>query len=357
VGRAIAGTATYSSSNPSVATVNPATGLVTAVSGGRAVITAGTGGPQAAGTAVITVNAADYQIELRYLTAITPAQQAAFENARARWQAIVTADVAPALFNSQLQPVCGDGAANEIVDDLVINVILGPIDGIGNILGQAAPCAFRSGTLLPAYGVMTFDTDDLAAVEADGQLQDVILHEMGHVLGIGANWSSLGLLRETGGGAPNCAAPALIDPFFNGALAIAAFNTAGGSGYSGNKVPVETLGGLATRCAHWRESVFNTELMTGAISPKGTANPLSAISLQSLADIGYSVDVGQADAYTLPCAPCSIIGPSDAAHKRSLGDDIWQGAVYSIDPQGHMTQVLPDRRPERLRRLDVHPAP
>lgn len=36
-----------------------------------------------------------------------------------------------------------------------------------------------------ATGDMQFDTADLSAMEADGTLNDVIMHEMGHVIGIG----------------------------------------------------------------------------------------------------------------------------------------------------------------------------
>jgi len=324
------------------------------------VITASTGGPEASGTAVITVNQAGYQIELLYLTPVTAAQKAAFEGARARWEAIVSSDLIAAQFNTNLYPACGNGPVNEIVDDIVINVILGPIDGPGNILGQAGPCAFRSTSTLPAYGVMVFDTVDLNDIEANNQLGDVILHEMGHVLGLGSIWTPLGLLHDQGGGAPDCGTPSLTDPYFSGPLAIAAFDAAGGAGYSGNKVPVETAGGSGTRCGHWRESVFATELMTGFISAPGTANPLSAISLESLADMGYAVDASQADPYTLPCSPCSIrelAGRAGAGEGLHLANDIWQGAVYRIDPQGRVTQVRPDRRPEALRRLDVHRAP
>jgi hypothetical protein len=355
LGRPTAGTVTFSSSDPSVATVNPTTGLVTAVAGGRTVITGSTGGPHAPGKAVITVNEAGYQIELLYLTSLTPSQQAAFENARARWEAIVTGDVVAAGLTSLLFPACGGGPVEETVDDVVINVVVGPIDGVGGILGQAGPCAFRDPGLLPAYGIMIFDSDDLTDLEADNQLEDVILHEMGHVLGVGSLWEALGLLLDDGAVAPDCDTPTLTDPYFTGALALTAFNSAGGMGYADNKVPVELLGGPGTRCSHWRESVFETELMTGFISAPGTANPLSAISLQSMADMGYTVDVAEADAYTLPSMG-GIAGLA-AGQKRWLGDDIWRGPVYRIDAQGHMIQVLPDRRPELLRRLDTHRAP
>jgi hypothetical protein len=355
VGRLTGGTVTFTSSDPSVATVHPTSGHVTAVSGGRAVITASTGGPEADGTAVITVNQAGYQIELLYLTAISPSQQAAFESARARLEAIVTGDLTAVGLTSMQFPVCGGRAIEETVDDLVINVVVGPIDGVGGILGQAGPCALRDPGVLPAWGVMMFDSEDLASIEEDNQLEDVILHEMGHVLGIGSIWDDLGLLLDTGAVPPNCATPALTDPYFNGALAITAFNTAGGTGYGGNKVPVETMGAASTRCGHWRESVFETELMTGFISTPGTANPLSAITIQSLADMAYSVDVNEADAYSLP--GIGGAAAAGAGRKRPLGDDIWRGPVFRIEPQGRMTQILPDRRPEPLKRLDVYRAP
>ena len=69
------------------------------------------------------------------------------------------------------------------------------------------------------------------------------------------------------------------------------------------KVPVENeKGGVGTRDGHWRQSVFGPhELMEGFASPGAAMRqPLSAITIQSLADLGYIVDVTQADAYTLP---------------------------------------------------------
>ena len=57
-------------------------------------------------------------------------------------------------------------------------------------------------------------------------------------------------------------------------------------------------GGEGTRDGHWRESVFRTELMTGWIG-SGT-NPMSTMTIASLRDLGYAVNMAAADAYTLP---------------------------------------------------------
>ena len=51
---------------------------------------------------------------------------------------------------------------------------------------------------------------------------------------------------------------------------------------------------------------MQSELMTPGFSDPG---PLSAITIQSMADLGYTVDVTQADAYTLPSTSKIAIGP------------------------------------------------
>ncbi len=47
------------------------------------------------------------------------------------------------------------------------------------------------------------------------------------------------------------------------------------------------------------QAVLETELMTPGYNPD-SSNPLSAITLQSLADMGYTVDLSQAEPYQLP---------------------------------------------------------
>ena len=69
------------------------------------------------------------------------------------------------------------------------------------------------------------------------------------------------------------------------------------SGAAGT-VPLEDTGAPGTRDNHWRESVFGAELMTGYLNDG--VNPLSRLSVASLADLGYQVDVTQADAYSPP---------------------------------------------------------
>ena len=74
-------------------------------------------------------------------------------------------------------------------------------------------------------------------------------------------------------------------------------------------VPVENTGEEGTRDSHWRETVFVNELMTGFVGNAG--NPLSALTIASLADMGYTVNLAAAEPYTLP-------GPAQSGGRQSL---------------------------------------
>lgn len=216
-----------------------------------------------------------YNIDIRILGGLTGSQQDAFALAAKRWSSIIIGDVPDA------------NVRGEIVDDIRIDAKGAPIDGVGGILGQAGPTWIRSGSYFPATGVMTFDRDDLKKLEDDGLLLSVILHEMAHVIGFGTIWSYKGLLQGAGS----------IDPTFSGSQAMKEFGTLLGAG-TPTAVPVENGGGPGTRDSHWREKVFGNELMTGFINQG--VNPISRLTIASLADLGYQVNLEVADPYTLP---------------------------------------------------------
>jgi hypothetical protein len=270
-----------------------------------------------------------FNIGLRYLSTATPAQQQAFTNARLRWESVVTGDLQDVALASTAGD-CGDGspAVNQTVDDVLILVRLVPIDGPGDVLGGAGPCYVRDpGDPLTVMGVMQFDTDDLDMLEADGILGNVILHEMGHVLGIGTLWDFQGLLAD-----PSLPPNSGTDPHFTGAQAISAFDDAGGVTYvAGAKVPVENTGGEGTADAHWRESVLDSELMTGFIG--SGSSPLSGITIASLGDQGYTVDLGAADGFSL----LSLLRSFDSRPKLLLKNDIWRGPIKKVDRRGRVT--------------------
>lgn len=225
-----------------------------------------------------------YGITLRYDESVTTEQRALFAAAADRWSWAVRTGLADTSLVAAAD-ACGTGepAINTIVDDLLIDVTVEPIDGAGGVLGEAGPCFVRASGGLPISGVMRFDVADVAGLTAAGQFDDVILHEMGHVLGIGVLWD--GLVWSPAGGLPS----------YLGLVARGAYDAV--SGVPRPAIPVEALGGEGTAGAHWRESVFGSELMTGWLNP-GT-NPLSAVSIGSLADLGYGVDLAVADDFSL----------------------------------------------------------
>lgn len=348
VGRPVPGTITYTSLDPSIATVDASTGLVTAVSSGVASIVASTGGPEVDGVTRVTVAPATgtFDINFDFLTTVTASERTAFTNAAARWASLIAGDLPTELVEIP-QLYCG-GVVDEYVDDLTIRVVIRPIDGPGNILGQASPCWIRTASGLPALGIMQFDSDD---TDFPG-FADVVLHEMGHVLGIGSLWTLFDLLSDDNGLVTDLDAcfpvagdpppPLTTDPFFSGPLAIAAFNSAGGTAYSGNKVPVEDGYLEGTRCGHWRETILDTELMTGFAEASGIAMPLSEITVKSLADMGYTVAATGWDAFT--CPSCSPPAPGVAAADTHAGgfelvNDILRLPLYSRDVNGRVIEV------------------
>jgi hypothetical protein len=266
-----------------------------------------------------TTPAAGYDIDVRYLGTPSSSQLLAFAEAEVRWESIITGDVEDGPIDVGAG-TCGTNspALSETLDDVIIFATLRPIDGPLGILGQAGPCFVRTPGNLTAVGLMEFDVDDLDLLDGNGVLDDVILHEMGHVLGIGSLWPDDGLLADAGG----------ADPHFTGAGAIEAFNDAGGTTYPDAKVPVENMGGPGTRLSHWRESVLGRELMTGFVELDG--NPLSAITIRSLADQGYQVDVGQADPYDL----ASALRIAGGRPPLLLHDDVLHLPVRRLDARG-----------------------
>ncbi|WP_131739862.1 leishmanolysin-related zinc metalloendopeptidase [Actinomadura roseirufa] len=238
---------------------------------------------EASRAAEIAETDSPFTIEIRFLGGLTTAQQDAFAGAADRWTRVIVGD---------LPDIEIDG---DLIDDVLILAQGQAIDGVGHVLGQAGPTHARraaDGTWQqPCKGHMAFDTADLDQMEAEGTLLDVITHEMGHVLGIGSMWGLFGLVSP-----PPDDPDALTNPVFEGLAAMTEYGALLGG--DPLPVPVENQGGGGTARVHWRESVFANELMTGFVGSAG--NPLSRLTVASLQDLGYEVDLEAADLYSLP---------------------------------------------------------
>lgn len=233
-----------------------------------------------------------FNIELDYLSDFTQAQKDEIERAGRRWESVITADVedygrfgeAPYSAYQDLLDVTLH--YDEAVDDLHVFVHYAPE---WNTIASSAILYYRAtGHNFPVYGIVILGPDAL-----EGDLSLIALHELAHVLGFTkSHWERRGLLFNASKDSPGA------DAYFYGLEARKAFNQVGGLRYQGRKVPVENswLAGRGGRDSHWRGSVFGTELMGYA----RTNAPLSLVTVQAMADLGYTVDASQADSYEVP---------------------------------------------------------
>ena len=260
----------------------------------------------------------DFDIELVFPDHFSESQKNVLQYVARRWMAVISEDLPDYELAEGWSGTCGEQSyeipAGERIDDLriYITTIEG---GRGQTVGWGGPRLLREETYLPVLGCMAFDLER-------ANLLITGLHEIGHVLGVGKLWRDLGFLQDLDG-----------DTHFNGPLAIAAFNDAGGRDYTGKKVPVRGT-------AHWRRPVLSGELM---VSGGGAA--LSAITVQSMADLGYGVDVTQADPYTLPGTSAGKASAKIAVATPAIPRvDVTQAdALPGADPhwQGRVPEVLP----------------
>ena len=242
---------------------------------------------------------ASFDIQLVFVGSISSTYRTHVEDAADRWEEIITGDLPNRRLTTAnrnyLNGRFSGTTAPQVVDDIVIYVRT-----VSSLTGIAAATSLlhRSPSSLPFASEIQLGTRFVINYLS-------VLHEMGHALGFGTYpWKAHNLLKDpslTSFGTLITPSP---DTYFSGAKAVAAFNTAGGSSYTGAKVPVENASlNAASRDSHWRQSVMQSELMTpGGSDPA----PLSAITIQAMADLGYTVDVTQADAYTLPSSKLAV---------------------------------------------------
>lgn len=262
----------------------------------------------------------------------TPSQRVtagvALGRAIERWEEVITGDLPEARMQGAIDWCGGDYHYSVNADDLMFFAYIDEIDGAGGTLARAGPCAVRRGSQLPTVATITFDVADLG----NTGLYTIALHEMGHALGIGTHpWRALGFLKNPSLNNPGA------DTHFDGPQAISAFDAVGGAGYTAAKVPVENEAGPGSGDSHWRNSVFGPELMN-PFHYRNVANPLSLVTIASLADLGYEVDVNQAESYSLP-SPDAI--PGMAVDRIHLGADVYRGPVAVIGEDGRVIRVIP----------------
>lgn len=239
-----------------------------------------------------------YNIDIKYLATPDSKTQAAFDYSVDKWTSIIVGDIPSTYTYNKGRSCYGESGTvlnnNFVVDDLLIFADISYIDGPSNILGQAGPCIIDSNGM-PRVGLMQFDSADVGNLGASS-LNALILHEMGHIIGIGTLWQTFGVNSP----------PSSV---YTGAGGKAGLADIGGSG----SPEVETDGGSGTAYGHWDETTYRTEMMTGWLDSN---SKLSALTVKSLRDLSYTVDASQAEAFTMPSGR-----RLEDDHEESFDDD------------------------------------
>ena len=303
----------------------------------------------------VTVGGRDVKgldIELVFLDNGTTSQENIVRQAAERWEQVIgDLDDFPYFSTVGAFPAheCfpGQPAVSDAIDDIRVWVsILDSIDGVGGLVARSGPCHFRSynygfGPILvnPTLGAIFLDAADVAQAESQGMLPSLVTHELAHVLGfLPLMWKLREMFQN-----PSRPNRPNADTHFTGPLAVEAFDAVGGVGYTaGAKVPLQN--GAEDNIAdwHWRESVFGDELMTPYLT--GDTQPLSLVTIESLYDIWYEVNLNAADPFSLSSA-----GRAGMAIPRGpfidLSNDVASWPIHVSDQKGRLVSVIyPGRR-------------
>lgn len=315
---------TYSIANTGVATVN-SSGVITGVGTGKTTLTISTlGASTTVPVSVAQIQTNGFTIDLRFVGNVSSTLRTAAQQAATRWEQVIKAPLQPYQVDVDAN-VCGKGipAVHESVQNMIIFIQADSIDGPSNTAGEGGPCIIRDppAAMLTALGSLTVDTADVGYLAQNGSLVALLTHEMGHILGIGTLWGPLCTRDNTANGPecfPNTATGIKTsDPRFIGPDARAASAELGFTTDSTIGVPIENTGGVGTKDGHWRATVFGHELMTGTLH--SGANPLSLVTIETLADFGYSVVPEAADDFTalnsttpgrFPSASANVLPPT-----------------------------------------------
>lgn len=277
-----------------------------------------------------------FNIQLDLTGVTSNAFESIFAQAADRWGSVVTGDLPPildfgtftALTTIEAQYGC---TFPQDVDDVSICAVVAEIDGpsgpgVPSILGFAGPTFIRTASLLPISGIMVFDEADVGVTIVGERLKTTILHEMGHVLvccslvqlirnflsntlsiqGIGTLWE---LLQITGSDDADC-------PYSTDSRAFEEYELISGC----DTLPIELERGPGSRCGHWAEFCFGTELMTPALGNEAFS-PLSQITAASLEDIGYEVSYDHVDLIDVEDLDSTCVCMSSGRHLQDVSSN------------------------------------
>lgn len=209
-----------------------------------------------------------FDIQFEFGDGLTDSQRTTIESAARSTELIIKQGLPSAIVDGK------------IIDDLNVKLSLADLDGSDGTLAQTKIDVMRYGTLLPAQSTVQLDKADITNLEQSDRLFSVVQHELLHALGFGNLWEAKGLVGYA------------KTPFarYTGQSAIAAFQAAGGAA---NYISLENNGD-GSADLHWDKNLFQDEVMTKDLAAQGTTTSISSVTVASLADLGYKVNLSLA---------------------------------------------------------------
>lgn len=196
---------------------------------------------------------------------------------------------------------------------LTVDAFSQAASGGGVLLGSAGPRdLFFSNVVADAHtgnkrfisagnGLARFNTHS----DAGTLRYSTILHEIGHTLGMGTLWEDNELYNDGVDSNHNRTLAGSAAGEYKGSFALAAYQTEFNQAAS-SFIPVELSGGVGTAHGHWNEQDnfgasatgitnnkgqdFRDELMTGFAAPIEANSFVSNTTIQSLRDLGYTLE-------------------------------------------------------------------
>jgi hypothetical protein len=224
-----------------------------------------------------------------------------FEDAKSRWESIIVNDLSnigqqsSATFDFFGGTFGSSRAYNEAVDDVVIGYEIGNIDGERGVLGYAGPRYTRRSSKTVISGVMKFDVADFNRYDMS-QVQLIVLHEMGHVLGL------VGTLGDCDSGCNDAVNDKRAFTYGEKNPTQCKKATDAYKTIMGNEANLllYTKGGGGSNCGHWDKSFENddaSELMTPTFkaNKKQLITKVTCGALEDISPNGYEVDYSKCD--------------------------------------------------------------
>lgn len=226
-----------------------------------------------------------------------PSFQPLFNNAETIWESIL-----PSYKDGVLTVGPGQGpGSQQAIGPLVIDAGVFDIDGVNGTLAQAGPTSgFQddSGFVLAQTGQLEFDINDIDTLASAGNLQDIIVHELGHVLGFGTLWELNNVYNDT-------TSSTSVGQYV-GTKGVQVYNEE--FGLNETFIPIENNGGEGTADGHFDEEFFGValngsttvatgtrfgpnqgELLTGFFN-SNVSTFISDTTAATFHDIGFNVD-------------------------------------------------------------------